>query len=83
MEAATPDLGKTLTAVLDLATADGSLPLPVKEALAHRTQEPAPSRATALSKANHLIASILRDNQALSRQSFLEFDLEAIFTGEV
>lgn len=26
---------------------------------------------------------ILRDNQALSRQSFLEFDLEAMFAGEV
>lgn len=26
---------------------------------------------------------ILRDNQALSRQSFLEFDLEAMFVGEV
>lgn len=26
---------------------------------------------------------LLRDNQALSRQSFLEFDLEAMFTGEV
>ena len=26
---------------------------------------------------------VLRDNQALSRQSFLEFDLEAMFTGEV
>lgn len=26
---------------------------------------------------------VLRDNQALSRQSFLEFDLEAMFSGEV
>jgi hypothetical protein len=26
---------------------------------------------------------ILRDNQALSRQSFIEFDLEAMFTGEI
>ena len=32
---------------------------------------------------NGLRFRILRDNQALSRQSFLEFDLEAIFTGEV
>jgi hypothetical protein len=33
--------------------------------------------------ANGLRLRILRDNQALSRQSFLEFDLEAMFTGEV
>jgi hypothetical protein len=32
---------------------------------------------------NGLRLRILRDNQALSRQSCLEFDLEAIFTGEV
>jgi very-short-patch-repair endonuclease len=57
MEAARPDLGKTLTAVLDLATADGRLLLPVKEALASELKSPA-HRATALSKVNHLIASI-------------------------
>lgn len=33
--------------------------------------------------ANGLRFRVLRDNQALSRQSFLEFDLEAMFTGEV
>lgn len=32
---------------------------------------------------NGLCLRILRDNQALSRQSYLEFDLEAIFSGEV
>ena len=32
---------------------------------------------------NGLRLRILRDNQALSRQSFLEFDLEAMFAGEV
>jgi hypothetical protein len=32
---------------------------------------------------NGLRFRILRDNQALSRQSFLEFDLEATFNGEV
>lgn len=32
---------------------------------------------------NGLRLRLLRDNQALSRQSFLEFDLEAIFAGEV
>ena len=33
--------------------------------------------------ANGLRFRILRDNQALSRQSFLDFDLEAMFNGEV
>jgi hypothetical protein len=33
--------------------------------------------------ANGLRLRILRDNQSLSRQSFLEFDLEAMFAGEV
>lgn len=32
---------------------------------------------------NGLLFRILRDNQALSRQSFLEFDLEAMFDGEL
>ena len=32
---------------------------------------------------NGLSFRVLRDNQALSRQSFLEFDLEAMFDGEV
>jgi hypothetical protein len=32
---------------------------------------------------NGLRLRVLRDNQALSRQSFLEFDLEAMFVGEV
>ncbi len=33
--------------------------------------------------ANGLRLRVLRDNQALSRQSFLEFDVEAMFAGEV
>jgi hypothetical protein len=32
---------------------------------------------------NGLRLRVLRDNQSLSRQSFLEFDLEAMFSGEV
>ena len=32
---------------------------------------------------NGLSLRVLRDNQALSRQSFLEFDLEAMYAGEV
>ena len=33
--------------------------------------------------ANGLRLQVLRDSQALSRQSYLEFDLEALFDGEV
>ena len=57
MEVAKPDLGKTLTTVLDLASADGKLPLPVKDAIARELRNPA-HRAAALAKANQLIASI-------------------------
>jgi very-short-patch-repair endonuclease len=57
MEVATPDLGTTLTTVLDLASADGKLPLPVKESLAKELRSPS-HRAAALAKANLLIASI-------------------------
>ena len=57
MEAAKPDLGKTLTAVLDLTSADGTIPLPVKEALIRELRNPT-HRATALAKANKLIAGI-------------------------
>ena len=57
MEVATPDLGKTLIAVLDLALVDGKIPLPVKEALARELKNPA-HRAAALSKANQLVGSI-------------------------
>ncbi len=57
MEAAKPDLGKTLTTVLDLAPADGKLLLPVKDVLAGELKNPA-HRAVALAKANQLIASI-------------------------
>ena len=60
MEVATPDLGKTLTSVLDLAPADGKLPLPVKDALAQQLRNPA-HRAAALVKVNSLIASIRED----------------------
>jgi ATP-dependent helicase YprA (DUF1998 family) len=57
MEAAKPDLGKTLTTVLELADNDRGLLLSVKEALTHELKSPA-HRATALSKANQLIAGI-------------------------
>lgn len=57
MEVAKPDLGKTLTTVLDLTRADGKLPLPVKESIARELKNP-PRRAATLAKANQLVASI-------------------------
>jgi ATP-dependent helicase YprA (DUF1998 family) len=55
-----PDLGKTLTTVLDLSVRDGKLPLPVKEGLIRDLKDPA-HRAAALRKANELIDSIRDD----------------------
>lgn len=60
MEVAKPDLGKTLTTVVDLTPADGRLPLPVKDALARELRSPA-HRAATLTKANQLIAGIRGD----------------------
>lgn len=60
MEVATPDLGTTLTSVLDLTPADAKLPLPVKTSLAQELRNPS-HRAAALAKANLLVASIRED----------------------
>lgn len=57
MEVAKPDLGKTLTTVLDMSSVDSKLPLPVKETLTQELRNPI-HRAAALAKANQLIASI-------------------------
>jgi ATP-dependent helicase YprA (DUF1998 family)/very-short-patch-repair endonuclease len=57
MEIAKPDLGKTLTAVLDLSSADGKIPLPVVEGLTRELKDPV-HRAAALAKANQLAASV-------------------------
>ncbi len=57
MEVSKPDLGKTLTTVLDLTPADGKFPLPVKASIARELRDPA-HRAAALSKANQLVADI-------------------------
>ncbi len=57
MEVAKPDLGKTLTTVLDLSAAEGKLPLPVKAALAAQLRNPA-HRAAALAKSNQLIDTV-------------------------
>lgn len=60
MEVAKPDLGKTLTAVLDLTPTDKKLPLPVKDDIVRDLKNPA-HRAVALAKSNQLIASIRDD----------------------
>ena len=57
MEVAKPDLGKTLTTVLDLAAADGKIPLPVKDVLSRELASPV-HRAAALAKADQLVRSI-------------------------
>jgi helicase-like protein len=57
METAKPDLGKTLTTVLDTTQDAGKLPLAVKDAMTHELKNPS-YRATTLRKANQLIASI-------------------------
>jgi len=57
MEVAKPDLGKTLTSVLDLTPNEGKFPLPVKQALANNLRDPVP-RAAALAKANALVAAL-------------------------
>lgn len=57
MEVVKPDLGKTLTAVLDIERVDGKIHLPVKDNLRQELVKPA-HRASALAKANRLIESI-------------------------
>ncbi len=57
MEVAKPDLGQTLTTVLDLTPVDGKLPLPVKEGLLRELRNPV-HRAAARAKANALIQGI-------------------------
>jgi ATP-dependent helicase YprA (DUF1998 family) len=57
MEVAKPNIGKTLTTVLDLTNVDGRLPLPLKAALAQELKDPR-HRAAALAKANALVASL-------------------------
>jgi ATP-dependent helicase YprA (DUF1998 family) len=57
MEAAKPDLGKTLTAVLDIKHEGGKIHLPIKDALKRELTNPV-HRATALAKANRLVDGI-------------------------
>ena len=60
MEVAKPDLGKTLSTVLELGAVEGKIPLSVKETIARELRSPA-HRATALTKANQLVASISKE----------------------
>jgi hypothetical protein len=57
MEVVKPDLGKTLTAVLDIQREDGKIHMPVKELLRRDLSNPS-HRAAALAKANELVQSI-------------------------
>jgi len=57
MEVAKPDLGKTLTSILDLTPANGKLPLTIQPAIVNQLKSPA-HRAAALAKANQLVDSI-------------------------
>jgi superfamily II DNA or RNA helicase/very-short-patch-repair endonuclease len=57
MEVAKPDLGKTLTTVLDLSRDDGKLPLLIKDSITQELRNPA-YRSAALVKANQLVDSI-------------------------
>ena len=57
MEAAKPDLGKTLATVLELTPSDGRLPLSVKVALTRELRNPV-ARAAATAKANALVDSL-------------------------
>ena len=50
MEVAKPDLGKTLTSVLDIQHEDGRIELPVKDSIKRELENPA-HRAAALAKA--------------------------------
>ena len=57
MEGARPDLGRTLTTVLDLDPANGTLPLPVKRALTDELRSPV-HRVAARARAEAVIAEI-------------------------
>lgn len=57
MEVARPDLGKTLTTVLEIQNDDGKIHLPVKDSISAEFRNPV-HRAKAAEKAAHLIDSI-------------------------
>lgn len=57
METAKPDLGKTLTSVLDLTPVNGKLPLPVRNEILSELKDPH-HRAAALRKADRLMEGL-------------------------
>ncbi|RZO86864.1 MAG: DEAD/DEAH box helicase [Oceanococcus sp.] len=57
MEVAKPDLGKTLTTVLDLTPVNGKLPLSVRDGFVTELRNPV-HRATALAKAKSLVEGL-------------------------
>jgi ATP-dependent helicase YprA (DUF1998 family)/very-short-patch-repair endonuclease len=63
MEMVKPDLGKTLTAVLELSPTDGKFPLPVKAALAGELKNPV-HRAAAIVRASQVVASVCEELSA-------------------
>jgi len=65
MEVAHPDLGKTLTAVLNILHEDGKIHLPIKDLLKKELMSPA-HRTTAITRSNLLINSIKHFLSALS-----------------
>lgn len=79
MEVAKPDLGRTLTTVLDLTPADGRLPLPVKDGLLQELRNPA-HRAAARHKASALIRSIKEELDTASwfHENWLDEILEQV-----
>ena len=58
MEVAKPDLGTTLTTVLNTEKEDGKLPLPVKDSLRQELASPT-HRAAALNRANDLVSGLI------------------------
>lgn len=63
MEVAKPNLGKTLTEVLELSSVDGKLPLPVRNAILTELRNPV-HRSSALARATRLIDSIRDELEA-------------------
>ena len=79
MEVAKPDLGRTLTTILELTPSEGRLPLPVKEQLLRELRNPA-HRAATRTKAAALIAGIKEQLQTASwfHENWLEEVLDQV-----
>lgn len=79
MEVARPDLGRTLTTVLELTPAEGKLPLAVREPLLRELRNPT-HRAATRTKAEALIAGIKDQLQTASwfHENWLEEVLDQV-----